>query len=146
LSEKAIASIIAKKKKSKESGKGFGAQFLRMNEPSFTIPARYWKDGYYALVKYDDTHIRRLTILELKRILTFPDNYYLHGNKKDQIMQIRNAVPSKLSYYIGKYLRQLIFSVKFCECGMYVYKYKMSKHLLSTIHENKIKELLELTK
>ena len=34
-----------------------------MDKPSYTIPARYWKDGYDALVKYSDTEIRRLTIL-----------------------------------------------------------------------------------
>ena len=81
-----------------------------MDEPSFTIPARYWKDGYDALVKYDDTHIRRLTILELKRIQTFPDDYILHGNKKDQIMQIGNAVACKFAYYIGKYLKKMLIS------------------------------------
>ena len=54
LSEKAIAGIKAKKEKAKKEGNGFGAQFLRMDEPSFTIPARYWKDGYDALVKYNE--------------------------------------------------------------------------------------------
>ena len=28
-----------------------------MNKPSYTIPARYWKDGYDALVKYNDNEI-----------------------------------------------------------------------------------------
>lgn len=105
LSEKAIQGIINKKKKSKERGAGFGAQFLTMNKPSYTIPARYWKDGYDALVKYNETEIRRLTILELKRIQSFPDDYYLEGNKKEQIMQIgNNAVACKFAYHLGKYL------------------------------------------
>jgi DNA (cytosine-5)-methyltransferase 1 len=104
LSEKAIQGILNKKEKSKERGAGFGAQFLNMDKPSYTIPARYWKDGYDALVKYNDTDIRRLTILELKRIQSFPDDYYLEGNKKDQIMQIGNAVACKFAYYLGKYI------------------------------------------
>ena len=58
LSEKAINGIIAKKLKSKQNGNGFGAQFLKLDKPSYTIPARYWKDGYDALVKYNDTDIR----------------------------------------------------------------------------------------
>jgi len=104
LSEKAIQGILNKKEKSKEKGFGFGAQFLNMDKPSYTIPARYWKDGYDALVKYNDTDIRRLTILELKRIQSFPDDYYLEGNKKEQIMQIGNAVACKFAYYLGKYI------------------------------------------
>jgi DNA (cytosine-5)-methyltransferase 1 len=108
LSERAITGIINKKKKSKESGKGFGAQFLDLNKPSYTIPARYWKDGYDALVKYTETEIRRLTIIELKRIQTFPDDYKITGSKKDIIMQIGNAVPCKLAYHLGKYLVNIL--------------------------------------
>lgn len=104
LSQKAIQGILTKKEKSKEKGTGFGAQFLNMDKPSYTIPARYWKDGYDALVKYNDYDIRRLTILELKRIQSFPDDYYLEGNKKDKIIQIGNAVACKFAYYLGKYI------------------------------------------
>jgi|TARA_Y100000389_G_scaffold191807_1_gene218545 DNA (cytosine-5)-methyltransferase 1 len=104
LSEKAIIGINKKKQLSKENGKGFGAQFLNFDKPSYTIPARYWKDGYDALVKYNDNDIRRLTILELKRIQTFPDDYIIEGSKKDIIMQIGNAVACKFAYHLGKYI------------------------------------------
>ena len=104
LSERAIQGIRNKKKRSKERGCGFGAQFLRLNKPSYTIPARYWKDGYDALVKYSETDIRRLTILELKRIQSFPDDYVLVGSKKDRIIQIGNAVASRFAYHLGKYV------------------------------------------
>jgi len=104
LSERAIQGIINKKIKSKERGAGFGAQFLDINKPSYTIPARYWKDGYDALVKYNETEIRRLSILELKRIQSFPDDFELVGSKKDVIMQIGNAVASRFAYHLGKYI------------------------------------------
>ena len=104
LSEKAIQGIINKKEKSKERGVGFGAQFLNLEKPSYTIPARYWKDGYDALVKYSETEIRRLTITELKRIQSFPDNYIIDGSKKDIIMQIGNAVACRFAYHLGKYI------------------------------------------
>lgn len=104
LSEKALLGIANKKEASKEKGFGFGAQMLDFDKPSYTIPARYWKDGYDALVKYNEKEIRRLTILELKRIQSFPDNYVIDGSNKDIIMQIGNAVPCKLAYYLGKYL------------------------------------------
>lgn len=104
LSDRAIQGIIKKKERSKSRGAGFGAQFLDMDKPSYTIPARYWKDGYDALVKYNEKEIRRLTILELKRIQSFPDDYILEGNKKDQIMQIGNAVACRFAYHLGKYI------------------------------------------
>jgi DNA (cytosine-5)-methyltransferase 1 len=104
LSEKAIKGINAKKERSKLDGKGFGAQFLDPEKPSYTIPARYWKDGYDALVKYDDDTIRRLTISELKKIQSFSDNYILKGNNKEIIMQIGNAVACRFAYHLGKYI------------------------------------------
>jgi len=104
LSERAIEGIKKKKEKSKKNGNGFGAQFLDMNKPSYTIPARYWKDGYDALVKYNDNEIRRLSVLELKRIQSFPDDFILEGSKKDKIMQIGNAVASRFAYHLGKYI------------------------------------------
>lgn len=108
LSEKAIIGINNKKEKNKNAGKGFGAQFLKMDEPSYTIPARYWKDGYDALVKYNDSKIRKLTIKELKRIQTFPDDYILDGSNKDVIMQIGNAVACRFAYHLGKYIKKIL--------------------------------------
>jgi len=104
LSEKALAGIENKKGINKEKGFGFGAQMLDFDKPSYTIPARYWKDGYDALVKYNDKEIRRLTIMELKRIQSFPDNYIIDGSNKDVIMQIGNAVACKFAYHLGKYI------------------------------------------
>ena len=104
LSEKALAGIANKKGVNKEKGFGFGAQMLDFDKPSYTIPARYWKDGYDALVKYNEKEIRRLTITELKRIQSFPDNYIIDGSSKDIIMQIGNAVACKFAYYLGKYI------------------------------------------
>jgi DNA (cytosine-5)-methyltransferase 1 len=104
LSDVAIAGIMRKKARSLMDNNGFGAQFLDMDKPSYTIPARYWKDGYDALVKYSDTEIRRLTILELKRIQSFPDDYIIEGSKKNIIIQIGNAVACKFAYHLGKHL------------------------------------------
>jgi DNA (cytosine-5)-methyltransferase 1 len=104
LSEKALAGIAKKKVVNKEKGFGFGAQMLDFEKPSYTIPARYWKDGYDALVRYNETEIRRLTIMELKRIQSFPDNYIIDGSNKDIIMQIGNAVACRFAYHLGKYI------------------------------------------
>jgi DNA (cytosine-5)-methyltransferase 1 len=108
LSDRAIEGIINKKQKSLANGRGFGAQFLDLDKPSYTIPARYWKDGYDALVKYSENEIRRLTITELKRIQSFPDNYVFEGNKKDIMMQIGNAVACKFAYHLGKHMVNIL--------------------------------------
>ncbi len=105
LSQKALDGIKLKKEKMKEKGYGFGAQMLDFNKPSYTISCRYWKDGYEALVKYDENEVRRLTILELKRIQSFPDNYVLCGSKKDQIIQIGNAVACDFAKELGYYIQ-----------------------------------------
>ena len=102
LSEKAILGINRKKQQSKERGAGWGAQFLDLDKPCFTIPARYYKDGYDALVKYDEERIRRLSVKELARIQSFPENYKFSGSKREIIMQIGNAVPCLLGKVLGE--------------------------------------------
>ena len=108
LSERALTGIKNKIKASKEKGFGFGAQMLNFEKPSYTIPARYWKDGYDALVRYTDTEIRRLTIIELKRIQSFPDSYIIDGSKKDIIIQIGNAVACRFAFHLGKYIINIL--------------------------------------
>lgn len=108
LSARAINGIQNKKERSLERGAGFGAQFLDIDKPCYTIPARYWKDGYDALVKYSDTDMRRLTITELKRIQSFPDDYVLLGTKREIITQIGNAVACKFAYHLGKHIVGLL--------------------------------------
>jgi len=112
LSERAITGINTKRERSREKGHGFGAQFLDPAKPSYTIPARYWKDGCDALVRYSDTEIRRLSVLELKRIQSFPDTYVLEGTKKDQIMQLGNAVACGFAYHLGLHLKNLLVTIQ----------------------------------
>lgn len=112
LSERALEGIRRKREASKSKGHGFGAQILDLNKPSYTIPARYYKDGYDALVHYeqDDKKTRRLMPIELARIQTFPDDYQFKGTRKDIIMQIGNAVPCTLAYHIANHLRVTCFT------------------------------------
>lgn len=108
LSEKALEGIRRKKERMKLEGKGFGAQILQLNKPCYTIPSRYWKDGYDALVQYSEKEIRRLTILELKRIQTLGDEYILCGSKKDQIIQIGNAVASRFAHHLAHHILRIL--------------------------------------
>ena len=62
------------------------------HQPRFFVPIRN-KDGDY---------LRMLTTNELKQIQSFPADYKLVGNKKQQIIQIGNAVPPLLIKKIVK--------------------------------------------
>jgi site-specific DNA-cytosine methylase len=107
LSERALAGIKAKRERMKGKGHGFGAQFIDPSKPCYTIPARYWKDGYDALVGGPD-RARRLTLEELKAIQTFPPSFQFCGTFKEQVIQIGNAVPYKLSEAMADYVMSLM--------------------------------------
>lgn len=98
---KMIEGFFRRLKNNKAKGQGWGAQFLKMDEPSYTISARYWKDGADALVKYSDNEIRMLTPKECAAIQTFPKNYIWCGSKREIYTQIGNAVPCLLGKAIA---------------------------------------------
>lgn len=93
-------------KSNKEKGNGFGWQILDPEKPSYTISARYWKDGSDALVKYTDHEIRMLTPRECANIQTFPHDYIFKGSKRDQYTQIGNAIPSLLAKAIAEEIKR----------------------------------------
>lgn len=64
---------------------------LHNDKPSYTIVHNNG-DHYY-----HPTENRRLTIREMARIQTFPDDYLFFGSKNDQSIQVANAVPVKLA-------------------------------------------------
>lgn len=156
LSERAIAGINRRKANNLKKGKGFGAQFLKMDKPSYTISCRYWKDGSDALVKYTEEEIRRLSVLELQRIQSFPDSYIFEGSNKNKTIQIGNAVACKFAYHLGKYLIKILTDIekgfeekveekvekvkklksnKFrCTCGKELLLKSRKKHLKSKYH------------
>ncbi|WP_147532300.1 DNA cytosine methyltransferase [Bacillus marasmi] len=78
---------------------------LSPNRPSWTIQASFsnnqgpfhWKNRF-------------LRIEELKRLQTFPDDYHLEGDFKDQWRQLGNAVPPLLSSVIAKSIKEAYFS------------------------------------
>ena len=80
---------------------------LTPDRPSWTIQASFstnqgpfhWRNRF-------------LRIEELKRIQTFPDEYKLLGDFKDQWRQIGNAVPSKMAYVMAKAIKEAYFNGK----------------------------------
>jgi DNA (cytosine-5)-methyltransferase 1 len=108
---KMIEGFRRRKQRNIENKKGFGWQILRMNEPSYTISARYWKDGSEALVMYSPERIRMLTERECARIQSFPDDFIFLGPKKEVYKQIGNAVPPLLSKAIAELIKTSYKSV-----------------------------------
>lgn len=78
---------------------------LAKREPSWTIQASpgpatgpfHWKS-------------RKLSIRELARIQTFPDDYEFCGEYRDALRQIGNAVPPALAEYIGRAILKQYYS------------------------------------
>lgn len=93
-SERLIRGFVKREKLNKKRGLGFRWQFLKMDQPSYTIPARYWKDGSNAVVKYSTKKMRKLTEEECARIQGLDPKLFSNGKKN--YVAIGNAVPPKL--------------------------------------------------
>lgn len=105
-SQKLINGFLRRQKENKKRNLGFGWKFLKEDEPSYTISARYYKDGAEALVKYDNSFkegsIRRLTPKECALIQSFPKLFKFIGSENEVYQQIGNAVPPKMAFTIAK--------------------------------------------
>lgn len=105
-SEKMIEGFKKRKARNLENGKGFGWQILDPEKPSYTISARYWKDGSDAIVSVKPDKFRMLTERECARVQSFPDNYVFIGGKRSTYQQIGNAVPPLLAKAIALEIRK----------------------------------------
>lgn len=110
-SQRLINGFLRRSKRNKELKRGFGWQFLDPNDQSYTISARYYKDGCEALIKYDDSFkegsIRKLTERECARIQSFPDSYEFLGGKINMYKQVGNAVPPKMAKAVAQSIYKL---------------------------------------
>lgn len=76
-----------------------------IDEPSKTIKAGdHGVPGGENMIRFENGEVRYLTILEAKRIQTFPDNYLISGSWTEGMRQLGNAVPVKLGNIIGNEL------------------------------------------
>jgi DNA (cytosine-5)-methyltransferase 1 len=76
-----------------------------IDEPSKTIKAGgHGVPGGENMIRFSDGSVRYFTILEAKRIQTFPDNYYISGAWSESMRQLGNAVPVNLAYKFSERL------------------------------------------
>jgi len=73
-------------------GAGFTTYAARLDEPSNTIVARYWKDGKECLVPQVGRNPRTLTPRECARLQGYPEEFVLPDSKKHCYMQMGNSV------------------------------------------------------
>ena len=80
-----------------------------IDEPSKTIKAgNHGVPGGENMVRFSDGRTRYLSVLEAKRIQTFPDDYIITGAWSEAMRQLGNAVPVRLAYVIGNSVAKAI--------------------------------------
>lgn len=80
--------------------------------PSKTIKAGgHGVPGGENMVRLDDGSVRYYTVLEAKRIQTFPDDYPIVGSWSEAMRQLGNAVPVKLAYTFSSSLFKSVFGL-----------------------------------
>lgn len=74
-----------------------------LDRPAKTVKAGvHGVPGGESVLRRDDGSIRYLTVREVARVMTFPDDWRLEGPRGEQMRQLGNAVPVRLGAVVGK--------------------------------------------
>lgn len=125
--------VIMNHNKTKHSGTAIkrmqkihnGENFTALDEPIKSVHSGsygrlYWDDLAATITTRFDTPAggrfihptedRTLTPREAARIQSFPDDFVFYGTRTSICKQIGNAVPPKLSYFLAKYVHNILSS------------------------------------
>ena len=92
-------------------GKNFSDKFKRLkwNEPSWTVVAHLYKDGYMYIHPNQN---RTISVREAARLQSFPDNFIFKGSRTSQFKQVGNAVPPLLSQVLASHILDYLKKLK----------------------------------
>lgn len=93
-----------------------GNRVLDWDKPGPTIVGRGGGTGGPVIPVHPNKK-RRFSVRETARIQTFPDEFIFEGSVSSQYRQIGNAIPAKLGYHLGNFLKK-------CEEGSFNLKGK----------------------
>jgi len=82
----------AEKHRRKGNGFGYGLVDPEKDKITRTLSARYYKDGAEILIKQEGKNPRRLTPVECRRLMGFPDNFIIPVSDTQAYRQFGNAV------------------------------------------------------
>jgi DNA (cytosine-5)-methyltransferase 1 len=86
-----------------------------LDAPAKTIKAgNHGVPGGENMIRFPDGSVRYLTVLEAKRLQTFPDNFMVEGVWGEAMRQIGNAVPVLLAEIIGRELIGMLIARNCC--------------------------------
>jgi len=84
----------------------FTTRKLDRNKPSPTVLKTAASSGTNFLMHYNQ--LRNLSITEVKRLCSFPDDYFLEGKYRNQWEQLGNSVPPKMMKSIAESVKKLL--------------------------------------
>jgi DNA (cytosine-5)-methyltransferase 1 len=74
-----------------------------LDRPAKTVKAGvHGVPGGETVLRRDDGSIRYMTVREVARVMTFPDNWRLEGPRSEQMRQLGNAVPVELGKVMAR--------------------------------------------